>query len=134
MPLVKPLKGCFNYLDRNKNMSENLKNLFISLSFEKTFLPPFEDILVIGRNNPAGMNGISQSLDFLVPDGFDRFPVEDENVAAVIVNKNILLRASAATVLSILKKRVFPFVGKNEIIKVDFAMKVVYEPFPIEAE
>ena len=115
-------------------MPENLKNLFVTLSFEKTFLPPFEDILVIGRNNPAGINGISQSIDFLVPDGFDRFPVEDENVAAVIVNKNILLRASAAAVLGILKKRVFPFVGKNEIIKVDFAMKVVYEAFPIEAE
>jgi hypothetical protein len=134
MPLVRPLNGHFDYSNRNKNMSENLKNLFVTLSFEKTFLPPFEDVLVIGRNNPAGMNGISQSIDFLVPDGFDRFPVEDENVVAVIINKNILLRASAATVLNILKKRVFPFVGKNEIIKVDFAMKVVYEAFPIEVE
>lgn len=115
-------------------MTENPKNLFVSLSFEKTALPPFEDILVIGRDNPAGVNGISQSLDLLAPDGYERFPVEDENVAAVIVNRNILLRISAPTVLKILKERVFRFVGKNEIIKVDFTMKVIYESFAIESE
>jgi hypothetical protein len=113
-------------------MIKDVKNVFISLSFEKTVLPPFEDILILGRENPLGMNGVGQCLDLLVPDGFDRFEVEDDHVAAIIVNKNILLRLKAIEVIKILQTKVFPFVGKSEIVKVDFTTKITYENFAAE--
>ena len=113
-------------------MIKDAKNVFISLSFEKTVLPPFQDILVLGRENPLGMNGVGQCLDLLVPDGFDRFEVDDDHVAAVIVNKDILLRLKPNEVIKILRDKVFPFIGKTEIVKVDFTTKVVYENFSPE--
>ena len=75
------------------------------------------------------MNGVGQCLDLLVPDGFDRFEVEDAHVASIIVNKNILLRIKPNALIKILQEKVFPFVGRTEIIKVDFSMKVDYDGF-----
>jgi hypothetical protein len=113
-------------------MEETKKNLFVSLSFEKTFLPPFEDILILGQECPLGMNGVGECLDLLVPDGFDRVEVSDEHVGAIIINKNILRRVDVQKIKDILKKRVFPFVGSREIIKVDFKTKVSYDSFLVE--
>ena len=113
-------------------MEKEQKNLLVTLSFEKTFLPPFDDILVLGRDCPLGMNGVGECLDLLVPDGFERFEVSDDHVAAIIVNKNILLRVDGQTIINTLKSKVFPYVGRKEIIKVDFTVKVSYESFSME--
>ncbi|MEZ4526703.1 MAG: hypothetical protein R2941_12350 [Desulfobacterales bacterium] len=112
----------------------NDKSIFVNLSFEKTHLPPFTDVLILGKDCPLGMNGVSQCLDLLVPDGFERFEVEDEHVAAVIINKSILKRLSPAKVIEILGRRVFPYVGNDEIVKVDIVTRIVYEPFPWKSE
>ena len=48
-------------------MERNEKSVIVSISFEKTYLPPFEDILVLGKKCPLGMNGVSQCIDLLVP-------------------------------------------------------------------
>ncbi|WP_020586354.1 hypothetical protein [Desulfobacter curvatus] len=113
-------------------MEKEKKNFFVNLSFEKTSLPPFEDILVLGQDCPLGMNGVGQCIDLLVPDGYDRFEVEDEHVAAIIVNKNVLNRISQAKLIQVLEKKVFPFVGKKEIIRVDFSIRVSYDTFSID--
>ena len=113
-------------------MNDKMNNVTVKLSFEKTTLPPFTDILVLGRECPLGMNGVGKCLDLLVPDGFDRFEVEDDHVASIIVNKNILLRIKPVAVIKILQERVFPFVGRSEIIKVDFAVKVEYDSFKVD--
>lgn len=113
-------------------MEEASKKITVSLNFEKTFMPPFQDILVLGNECPLGMNGVGQCLDLLVPDGYDRFEVTDEHVAAVIINKNILRRLSSDKVIEILQKRVFPYVGSTEIIKVEFTTKISYDHFSID--
>jgi len=115
-------------------MKESQKNVTVRLSFERTTLPPFNDILVLGKNSPLGMNGVGQCLDLLVPDGFDRFEVEDEHVAAIIINKNILLRIKPAAVIRILQEKVFPYVGKSEIFKVDFTVAISYDAFQVNKE
>ncbi|ACL05272.1 conserved hypothetical protein [Desulfatibacillum aliphaticivorans] len=115
-------------------MENTKKNLFVSLSFEKTSLPPFEDVLILGRDCPLGMNGVGQCLDLLVPDGYDRFEVDDDHVTAIIVNKSILNRISTRQLIEILQKRVFPYVGRKEIIKVDFAIKIAYDTFSVDQE
>ena len=55
----------------------------------------------------------------------------DEN-AAVIINENILKRISPTKIITILEKRVFPYVAASEIIKVDFSVKVRYESFSVD--
>lgn len=43
----------------------------VTLSFEEIKLPPFEEILVLGKNSPQGKTGISKSFDLLIPIGFE---------------------------------------------------------------
>ena len=113
-------------------MTQSEKNILVKLSFEKTSLPPFSDILILGKECPLGMNGVGKCLDFLVPDGFDRYEVADDNVAAIIVNRNILKRLKPKKIIDVLSSKVFPFAGATEIIKVDFTVTIVYESFSIE--
>lgn len=115
-------------------MENTKKNLFVTLSFEKTELPPFDDVLVLGLNCPLGMNGVGQCLDLLVPDGYDRFEVEDGDVAAIIVNKSLLRRISVNQLIKILQKKVFPYVGRKEIVKVDLGVRVAYDTFNLEED
>ena len=44
-----------------------------------------------------------------------------------MVNKRILKRISSQKIIDILKSKVFPYVSKGEIVKVDFKVKITYE-------
>ncbi|MBD3422207.1 MAG: hypothetical protein GF398_19005 [Chitinivibrionales bacterium] len=110
-------------------------NVTVSLSFQNTFLPPFRDILIIGKECSLGMKGVERSLELLVPHGFEMHDIEDDDdVAAVIINRNILKRISAGKVLEILRQRVFPYMSKSELIKVDFEVMVRYDSFDVKVD
>ncbi len=100
----------------------------IQLSFEEIRLPPFEDILVLGRKCPQGRIGVSKSFEFLVPNEFDVFNIDNHPiVAAVFINKRVLKKMDKEVVLKILSEKVFPFVSESEMLKVDFKLKIFYE-------
>jgi len=115
-------------------MPSEIKTVTVNLSFEKTSLPPFQDIVILGKDCPLGLNGVGQCLDLLVPDGFTRHEVEDEHVAAVIINRNILRRLPSEKIIDILRQRVFPFVGSTEIVKVDFTAKISYDSLIVKLD
>jgi hypothetical protein len=99
----------------------------INLSFEEIRLPPFEDILIIGSKCPQGKIGLTKSFQFLVPNEFDTFEINDGIVEAVFVNKRILKKIDIDRVINILKEKVFPYVSECEILKVDFKLRIFYE-------
>ena len=99
----------------------------VQLSFEDIRLPPFEDILILGKKCPQGKIGVYKSFEFLVPNEFEAVEVEDEAVESVFINKRVLKKLSKEKVISILHEKVFPFVSENEILKVDFKLKIYYE-------
>jgi len=107
-------------------------NYSISLGFERAYLPPFRDILVIGKRCTLGANGVSKSLDLLVPNGFVMQKIDHPDVSALIINKAILKRIESQKIVEILEKRVFPFMSDEEIIKVDFHVFVRYDTFDVE--
>lgn len=113
-------------------MDHATKSITVTLSFEKTSLPPFEDVLVLGNNCPIGMNGVGQCLDLLVPDGFEYHLIDEEHIAAIIINKNILKRIPASKIIEILRSKVFPYVGADEIIKVSLTTKVTYDSLQVD--
>ena len=96
----------------------------VSLSFEEIKLPPFQEILVLGRNTPHGKNGISKSFELLIPNGFEIIEIDHENVECVFVNKRIIAKMPMDKVLKILNSKVFPYVSDSEIIKVDFKLTI----------
>jgi hypothetical protein len=98
----------------------------VSLSFEKAQLPPFNDILLLGRKSPIGMSGVKKSLDFLVPDNFEIVPMEGPTVQAMVVNKAILKRLSIEKVIGVLQEAVIPYMSETEIMKVDLSVKVYF--------
>ncbi|HEY9044374.1 MAG TPA: hypothetical protein VIN08_00675 [Ohtaekwangia sp.] len=98
----------------------------INLSFEEIKLPPFRDILVLGKNSQHGKIGILKSFELLIPNGFELVEVNHENVEAVFVNKRILAKMPAERIVMILEDKVFPFVSDSELIKVDFRVTISY--------
>jgi hypothetical protein len=99
----------------------------VQLSFEEIRLPPFEDILILGKKCPQGKIGVRSSFDLLVPNEFEVFEIEDEAVEAIFINKRVLTKMTKDKVIKILQEKVFPFVSECEIIKVDFKLKVFYD-------
>lgn len=98
----------------------------VSLSFEEIKLPPFQEILVLGKNSPHGKIGISKSFELLVPNGFEIIEINDDKVEAIFVNKRIIAKMPKDKIISILKDKVFKFVSEGEIIKVDFKVTISY--------
>jgi hypothetical protein len=105
----------------------NNRKFSLQLSFEEIHLPPFEDILVLGRKCPQGRIGVYKSFELLVPNEFEVFDVDDEQVETVFINNRILKKMDKEIILQILREKVFPFVVNSEIVKVDFKLRIYYE-------
>lgn len=104
----------------------------INLRFEEIKLPPFQDILVLGKNAPQGKIGLGKSFELLVPNGFAIIEINDDNVEAVFINKKILAKIAADKIIEILKSKVFQFISEGELIKVDFKVAISYTNIEIE--
>ena len=98
----------------------------VNLSFNEIKLPPFEDILVLGKHSPHGKNGISKSFELLIPNGFEVVEANHENVECVFINKRILAKMPADRILKILSVKVFPYITEAEIVKVDFKVTISF--------
>jgi hypothetical protein len=105
----------------------SIKKYSVQLSFEEIRLPPFEDILILGKKCPQGKIGVYKSFEFLVPNEFDAFEVDDVNVETVFINKRVLRKMDKNRIVSILSEKVFPFISESEILKVDFRLKIFYD-------
>jgi len=99
----------------------------VDIDFESINLPPVTDILVVGRKSPQGKYGILHSFELISPDVFQLIEIdkgEQENVEAVIINKNILKKIPQRRVIEILGEHIFPYVSKGEILRVSFNIKI----------
>lgn len=114
-------------------MNEKNIKYSISLNFEEIKLPPFQDILIVGKNCSQGRIGLSKSFEMLVPNGFEVLEVTDERIEAVFVNKHILKKMPVKKVLEILEKNVFGFISEGELIRVDFKINISIEHLEITA-
>jgi len=99
----------------------------IQLSFEEIRLPPFEDILILGKKCPHGKYGVYKSIEFLIPNEFEAFEVENENIETVFINKRVLKKMDSNDIIKILIDKVFPYVSESEIMKVDFKLRIFYD-------
>lgn len=108
-------------------IDESSRKFSAHLSFEEIRLPPFEDILILGKKCPQGKIGVYKSFELLVPNEFETFEVEDEIVEAIFVNKRILKKLNKEKIITILREKVFPYVSESEILKVDFKLKIFYD-------
>jgi len=104
-------------------MEKSLK-YSVNISFSEIKLPPFEDILVLGKHSPHGKNGIKKSFDFLIPNGFEIIETDHENVECAFLNKRILSKMPKDKILKLLTDHVFPYVAEAEIMKVDFKVTI----------
>jgi hypothetical protein len=104
----------------------DVKKYTINISFEEAKLPPFRDILVMGRHSLQGKIGLGKSFELMVPNSFEMIELDDEHAEAIFVNKKILVKMPKEKIIAILKDRVFPFVSRGELLKVDFRVAITY--------
>ena len=97
----------------------------VRLSFTGVELPPFNDVLILGKNCSHGRHGVNRCLELLAPGRFEMFVPENEpGVEAIFINRGLLLRMPWEKILSRLKRKVLPYISSEEIIKVDFTIVV----------
>ncbi|MFO8001723.1 MAG: hypothetical protein R6U46_10795 [Marinilabilia sp.] len=113
-------------------LQETTLKYTVKLGFEEIKLPPFEDILVIGKKSPQGKVGISKLFELLVPNEFETIDVDDPKVEAVFINRRILNKIEQERIMSMLKRKVFPYISPSEILKVDFKLKINYDTIDLE--
>lgn len=106
---------------------ESNRKFSLQLSFEEIKLPPFEDILILGKKCPQGKIGVYKSFEFLVPNEFETFEIEDEIVEAIFINKRVLKKLDKDNIIEILREKVFPYISESEILKVDFKLRIFYD-------
>ncbi len=106
---------------------ESTGKFSVHLSFEEIRLPPFEDILILGKKCPQGKIGVYKSFELLVPNEFEAFEIEDEIVEAIFVNKKILKKLDRDKIITILREKVFPYISESEILKVDLKLRIFYD-------
>jgi len=106
---------------------ESNRKFSVQLSFEEIRLPPFEDILILGRKCPQGRIGVYKSFELLIPNEFETFEIEDQIVEAIFVNKRVLKKLDKDKIIEILREKVFPYVSECEILKVDFKLRIYYD-------
>lgn len=108
-------------------MEEECNRRFsVQLSFEEICLPPFEDILILSKKCSQGKHGVTRSFEFLIPNEFEVIDVDDKIVETIFINKRVLIKMDRDSILKILREKVFPFISENEILKVDFKIKISY--------
>lgn len=118
-------------MDQTHNLNAKYS---IALSFEEIKLPPFQDILILGRNSAHGKIGLCKSFELLAPNGFNIIEINDDKVETVFINKRILAKISSDKIIDILRSKVFQFVSEGELIKVDFKVSISYINIEIEKE
>ena len=102
----------------------------VDLDFEAIKLPPVTDILVLGKRVPQGKHGILNSFDLVLPDTFLMHEINDPDfpqIDAVIINKTILLKIPIEEIVNILHINVFPYVSRDETIKVNFNIHIFHK-------
>lgn len=98
----------------------------INLSFQEIKLPPFDEILILGKNSPHGKQGISKSFELLNPKGFEIIDIEHPKIEAIFVNKRILAKMPKEKLLKLLHDKVFPFISEGELLRVDLKIAISY--------
>ncbi|MFA6334576.1 MAG: hypothetical protein WCX48_03355 [Bacteroidales bacterium] len=105
----------------------SIRKFSLQLSFEEIRLPPFEDILVLGRKCPQGKYSVYKSFEFLIPNEFEAFEIDDKTIETVFINKRVLKKMDKDEIINILREKVFPFISESEIVKVDFKVRIFYD-------
>lgn len=99
----------------------------ISLSFQEISLPPFKDILVVGKNSGYGRKGLFKAMEYIVPDSYEMIEIEEENVETIFIHKKILKKMDSKLIINILKEKVFDLISEDEVLKCDFSVRVIFD-------
>ena len=106
----------------------------VDVSFEEIRLPPFQDILILGRTCPHGKKGIAQCFNLMDQDKFSLVETETEVAQGYLVSSRILKKISKDKLTSLLQEKVYPFITSGEVVKVDLRVIIKHSNVEIETE
>ncbi|RFM28801.1 hypothetical protein [Deminuibacter soli] len=107
-------------------MNESAIRYTIKMNLEEITLPPFEDILILGRNGTQGKTGLFQSLQMLYPGAYEMVDIQEQQVEAIYISRKIIRKISVEKVVAILRKKVFGLISEGELAKLDFKISISF--------
>ena len=114
--------------------TEDRPEVHVNLSFEDVSLPPFRDILILAKKCPQGMMGVSKCMSLLAPDEFMLVVVDSPTVEAFLASKKLLNRLPEEKITALLKDKVFPHIGKGDLVRVDIQVRMAFKNVVVDMD
>lgn len=93
--------------------------LNVRLKMKEFEIPPITDALVIGRHAPIGAEAIKRALTLLQVAPFEYIELEDDVISDVLVRASVLKKIPQDKLISLVLRRVKPFMTIDEVTHLD---------------
>jgi len=107
-------------------MKNGKKELKVSLELSDFNVPPYGDILVLGKRSPIGMNAAEKMLTTVAFENFSRFDVDDDVIEGMFINKRIFRKVTEDVMVKYVLDRVKDIMDDEFMITIKCNLSVNY--------
>jgi len=100
-----------------ENRSERTKKVVLNMDFSTFEIPPAGEALVIGKRSPIGPEAAKRMLDNAAPEEFELIRPEDDVIDAVLVRKDLFLRADKESLTKAIIEEAKAIMGERDMIR-----------------
>jgi len=101
-----------------KDKSGGSRKALIDLELSTFEIPPYGDILVLGKRCPIGQQAAKRMLDIVAPGQFELIGLEDDLIEALFVKKYLFLRANKERLINAIVEESKAIMGPECMIRI----------------
>ncbi len=87
-------------------------------------MPPFRDVLVMGRESLIGCHAMRRAVALLAKTPFTHIELDDEIISDILVRENILRRVPQEQLVSFVLQHIKPLLGIEEVLHIEIDAQV----------
>ncbi len=107
-------------------MAQDVRQLQLEASIEIFKIPPFHDILVVGRKAPIGKNTFIKILDWIAPNQFVKLDILDSSeIEAFLVHRSLFNFLGEEALREIVMEEVEPMMEEGLILDISVRFRKI---------
>ena len=107
-----------------KEKSRGSKKALVDLELSTFEIPPYGDILVLGKRCPIGQQAAKKMLDSVAPGQFELISLEDDLIEALFVKEYLFLRANKERLIRAVVEEAKAIMGPECMIRIKCEISV----------
>jgi len=100
-----------------ENKSERTKKVVLNMDLSIFEIQPAGEALVIGKRSPIGSEAAKRMLDNAAPEEFELIRPEDDVIDAILVRKDLFLRANKGLLVNAMLEEAKAIMGARDMIR-----------------